>query len=136
MRFTDNPVLWLVVAFLAVWRITNIVQKEEIASPVRKLAGVVEPDGEDPDYWIYPDNFLGKLLYCFLCMSVWVGLLSTIVLYFFPPALLPFALSAAAIAFKAWMEKPSIQYNENYYLEEDDLEQHDSLEDDDALDNA
>lgn len=113
MHFKDKTFIYLIVAALATWRITNIIQKEEIASPVRKAAGVIEPDGEEPDYWIYPDNFIGKLLHCFWCGSVWVGAGATLLLFIFPPLLIPFALSAIGILIHNWLEyggSTTIQY--------------------------
>lgn len=117
MRFKNNPFFWGIAGFLAVWRITNIVQKEEIAAPVRKAVGIVETNEEDPDYWIYPDNFIGKVFHCFWCGSVWVAGLVTLILILCPPLVLLFALSAAAIAFKTWMEslEHPDTYIENYY---------------------
>lgn len=107
LKFNDNPLVWLIAGGLAVWRITNIIQKEEIASPIRKAVGVTEADPEDSNYWIYPDNFIGKVFHCFWCGSVWIGAIITIILIIFPPLILPFALSALAIAFKSWLEEPS-----------------------------
>lgn len=104
MQFTKNPIIWVIVGFLAVWRITNIIQQEEIAEPLRRKLGVTESK-DDPDYRIYPDSFIGKLLECFWCGSVWVGGVVTIVLLTFPPLLLPFALSAGAILVKDWLEQ-------------------------------
>lgn len=122
MRFKSNPLFWFVAGFLAVWRITNIIQREEIAAPVRKAVGIVEPDGEDPEHWIYPDSFLGKLFYCFWCGSVWVATLITILILLFPPLILPFALSAAAIAFKQYIEQESPTYIENMWISDDNAE--------------
>lgn len=119
MSFKRNPFFWSVVGFLAVWRITNIIQREEIASPIRKAVGIVEPDGEEPDYWIYPDNFIGKLFHCFWCGSIWTAAAVTILLLVFPPLILPFALSAAAIAFKQWLEQDPPTYIENMWVNDD-----------------
>ena len=104
MRFKNAPFMWLIAGGLAAWRITSIVQKEEIASPIRKAAGITELDGEDPNYWIYPDNFIGKVLHCFWCGSVWAGFGVTVALLLFPPLILPFALSALAILLKDWLD--------------------------------
>lgn len=104
MHFKTHPALWFIVAGLATWRITNIVQREEIASPLRKKLGVFEPDGEDPDHWIYPDNFIGKVLHCFWCGSVWAGIAISVAVIVFPPLVLPLALSAIAILVREWMQ--------------------------------
>lgn len=117
MKAKDNLLLWLIVGGLATWRITNILQKEEIASPIRKAVGIIEPDGEDPDYWIYPEGFLGKVFYCLPCGSVWVGTAVTILLFLFPPILIPFALSTIAIIVKNHIEQAPDLYVENMYME-------------------
>lgn len=127
MRFNEKPLFWFLVAGLAVWRITNIIQKEEIASPVRQSLGVVEPDGEDPDYWIYPDNFVGKLLHCFWCGSVWIAGAVTILCILFPPLILPFALSALAILIKSWIDREPDMLIANMWAE-DTVEEDDSDE--------
>lgn len=132
MSFRRNPFFWAIAGFLAVWRITNILQREEIAAPIRHKVGIVEPDGEDPDYWIYPDSFLGKVFYCFWCGSVWIGIFVTVLLLLFPPLVLPFALSAAAIAFKQWLEQDAPMYIENMWVSDDDNAAYSSEEDDDS----
>ena len=46
-----------------------------------------------------PTNFLGALLSCPLCLSVWIGAAVALLLWLWPPSwwlLLPFALSGAA----------------------------------------
>lgn len=54
---------WLVLAILAVWRITHLFYAEDgpwdMMLRLRKAAG---------------DGFWGRLLDCFYCMSVWVAL--------------------------------------------------------------
>lgn len=132
MRFKNNPIFWAIAGFLAVWRITNIIQREEIASPVRKAVGIYEADEEDSDYWIYPDNFIGKLFHCFWCGSVWVGAGVTALLLICPPLIIPFALSAAAIAFKEWLDSPTQTYIENYWTTGEDSEEYGDLGGDDA----
>lgn len=119
MRSRYFSFLYLIVAGLATWRITNIIQKEEIASPVRKAVGIIEPDGEEPDYWIYPDNFLGKVFHCFWCGSIWIGAGATILLFVFPPLLIPFALSALAIIIKSYIEQEPALYIENMWSGEE-----------------
>lgn len=88
-----NPIVWIVVAALATWRITNIITSEKIFEPLRKGLGIT-------DDIHYPDTFLGYLFSCFYCMSVWVGFVCTLLLIFFPYALLPFSLSALSILIK------------------------------------
>lgn len=123
MQFIKNPLIWSIVGMLAVWRITNIIQQEEIAEPLRRKLGVTESK-DDPDYRIYPDNFIGKVLECFWCGSVWVGGVVTITLFIFPPLLLPFALSAGAILVKDWLEQEtSITNIENVWAENPDHEE-------------
>lgn len=131
MKFKNNPFFWAIAGFLAVWRLTNIIQREEIAAPIRRSVGIIEPDGEDPDHWIFPDSFLGKVFYCFWCGSVWVSLFVTLLLLVFPPLILPFALSAGAIAFKQYLEQEPPVYIENMWGIGDDTEEYHG-EDDDA----
>lgn len=119
MRFSKNPFFWGIAGFLAVWRITNIVQREEIAAPVRKAVGIMEIDNEDPDYWIYPDNFIGKVFHCFWCGSVWVGIAVTLLLILFPPLILPFALSAGAIIIKEYLDREPDVFVENMWIGEE-----------------
>lgn len=55
------------VLVVVVWRITHLVTAEdgpfEIIFKIRKLAG---------------NSFFGKLMDCFYCLSIWVGLLAAI----------------------------------------------------------
>lgn len=93
MEFNIPDGVWLVVAFIATWRITSIIQREEIFSFLRRWLGVEDING----YELYPDTFFGKLISCFWCVSVWVGLACTIILLIFPYILIPFALSGVSI---------------------------------------
>jgi hypothetical protein len=86
-----NPI-WLVIAILATWRMTNIVTEEKIFEPLRKGLG---SDGIH-----YPDSFFGYLVSCFYCFSVWAGVICTLLYIFFPYPLLPLALSAVSIFLK------------------------------------
>ena len=56
------PVYWLIVGTLAVWRATHLVSAEagpwEALSRLRRAAG---------------NGFLGKLLGCFYCSSLWIA---------------------------------------------------------------
>ena len=92
--------LWLVVGALATWRLTLIIHQEKIGKPIRTLLGVTEMKIFDELVKTYPDTFLGRLVECFICLSVWMGLLVTGLLFIFPAVLIPFALSALAIAFQ------------------------------------
>ncbi len=85
--------VWFIVAALATFRITSILHHEEIAAPFRKYFGGVLIAEE----WTYPDTFIGRLLGCFWCVSVWVGLFCSILVYIRPELLVPFALSTVAI---------------------------------------
>lgn len=90
-----TSIFWLVIVVLACWRITSILYAEKIGKPLRKLIGIIEtPEGEE----IYPDHFLGQLFSCFWCLSVWIALFCLFAVIFVPFMLLPFAISAAAIA--------------------------------------
>lgn len=103
LRALPEPLwLWLIIAGLAAWRITSILHHERIAEPVRKLIGVreIEPSANSTLSEVsrfYPDTFLGQLFECFLCLSVWVGLIMLVVLVVFPLAMIPLAISALAI---------------------------------------
>lgn len=123
MRFKDNIFFWGMAGFLAVWRLTNIIQREEIAAPVRRAVGIIEPDGEDPEHWIFPDSFIGKVFFCFYCGSIWASIFVTLLLLLFPPLILPFALSAAAIAFKQYLEQEPPTYIENMWINDEGSEE-------------
>ena len=92
----DINLLWVVIGSLATWRITNIIINEKIFEPLRKVLGVV-------DDIHYPETMIGYLFSCFYCMSVWVGFICALLLYFFPFVLLPFALSALSIIVKEYI---------------------------------
>lgn len=95
---------WFIVGVLATWRITSILHHEEIAAPFRALLGVQEDEGLTS----YPDTFLGHLIECFWCVSVWVAIGCTLILVWFPYLLLPFALSAGAIAIERVYEHGAV----------------------------
>lgn len=107
MQFTNYPLLWLAVLPFAVWRVTSIIHSEGIASGFRQRLGVVESN-EDSYYWIYPDNFIGKVLSCFLCLSVWVSIVFAAIMVVYPIILVPFAASALAILINGWHENLSL----------------------------
>jgi hypothetical protein len=85
--------LWLVVYVLAVFRLTSILFREKIGEWFRKLMGAKETE----ETIFYPDTFLGELISCFWCLSVWCGVGLLPFLLFLPEALLPFAGSTIAI---------------------------------------
>lgn len=80
---------------LATWRITSIVQAEEIAKPFRRLFGVTFNQMLQVEQ--YPDTFLGHLIKCFWCVSVWAGFVCASCYFIEPRVLYPFAASALAI---------------------------------------
>lgn len=95
IHLENLTIFWLIIACLACWRITSILHAEKIASPIRKLVGIIEdPSGEE----MYPDHFLGQLFSCLWCLSVWIALVCLGFVLVFPYFLLPFAMSAVAIA--------------------------------------
>lgn len=56
-------ILYLILSVFAVWRITHLLNKEDgpfdIIFRIRKNAG---------------DNFFGKMMDCFYCLSIWTAL--------------------------------------------------------------
>lgn len=56
-------ILYLILSVFAVWRITHLLNKEDgpfdIIFQIRKSAG---------------DNFFGKMMDCFYCLSIWTAL--------------------------------------------------------------
>ena len=80
---------------LATWRITSIIQAEEIMRPLRRLFGVRYDEALLTE--VYPDTFMGKLIKCFWCVSVWCGLACTLIYFADVRILYPFAASASAI---------------------------------------
>lgn len=94
--------LWLIIGILATFRLASIIHSERIGRPFRSLLGVVEIETDDGVAMSYPDTFVGHLIECFWCTSVWVGAGVGAYLCFVVPfplglLLLPFALSAGAI---------------------------------------
>lgn len=85
--------LWLVVYFLATYRLASILYREKIGGGFRKLMGAEETE----ETIMYPDTFLGKLISCFWCLSVWTAGFNLIFLLFLPEVLLPFAASTVSI---------------------------------------
>lgn len=85
----------LIIAALAAWRITKAINEEKIGEGVRrKFAG----EREDAlGMLTYKDTFLAKLILCFWCLSFWVGVFCTLMVFIYPYFLYPFAISTAAI---------------------------------------
>lgn len=105
----DNFFFLVIVTGLATWRITSIIQKEKIFEPIRKWLGEKEISTE-----IAPGNiisytesttFISELVSCFMCLSVWIGLACTILLFVYPYILMPFFLSAVAIIINVWLSR-------------------------------
>lgn len=94
--FLDVTPLDLVLMVLATWRIASIIHTEEIGRGFRKIFGV----DEDDSIITYPNNFFGKLISCFWCVSVWSGILVYGLFLLFPYILVPFAISTGAILIK------------------------------------
>lgn len=92
--------LWVVVAVLAAWRITSVLNQERIGYLFRRLFGF-EIMGEEE---AMPDTFFGHLIACFWCLSFWVSVVVVGLLLVFPYALLPFAISAGAILLHGFLK--------------------------------
>jgi hypothetical protein len=85
----------LIIAILASWRITSALNRELIGKVFRqKLAGEWE---DQYGVAFYKDTFLGNLISCFMCLSFWVSIFCTLLLFVCPIFLYPFAISAAVI---------------------------------------
>jgi hypothetical protein len=102
----------LVILALANWRISSLLTNEdehgpyEILDKIRWLAGIAYDEKGYP----YADNEFAKLFMCLWCMSIWIGIIQTILYVIIPVyttwLFLPFALSAAAILIEEkWLER-------------------------------
>ena len=100
------PIIDFLILSLATWRIASLLIAERGAFDVfvklRKAVGIGHDAEGQPN--LYPDTMLADLFSCVRCMSVWVGIVLTLVYVFVPSMLwlwlcLPLALSAAAIGF-------------------------------------
>ncbi len=97
LNLDDQPSLALVVATMAVWRLTHLWQSEDgpwnVIANLRRLAG---------------EGVLGTLLDCFYCLSVWIALPFAwwIGMTRSDQALLWPALSGAAILLERATQKP------------------------------
>lgn len=86
-----------IVIMLAAWRITSALNREKIGRAFRvKFAGEM-PDSVIPNSFTYADTFLSNMISCFACLSFWVSVLCTLIWYFYPPFLYPFAISTLVI---------------------------------------
>lgn len=88
---------WLdtILIALATWRLTSIVFREEIARPLRGLAG--GKWDETLESTVYQETFLGSLFSCFWCLSVWMAFIILLTFLIFPPVVYVLAFSTAAI---------------------------------------
>lgn len=85
--------MWFIIVPLAAWRLTVLIHQDKIAAPIRRLFGEVVTEGI---IW-YPSTFLGELIQCFRCVSVWTSLITLGIYFLFPLLLLPLALSGAVM---------------------------------------
>ena len=99
---------YLIVGVLATYRMTSLLQRE--AGPfdmfvwIRERFGVVHDHLGFPHG--YPDTLWGKLFECYWCLSVWVGIVCSVMLLTgLWWMLLPFALSGGAILCVEGVEK-------------------------------
>lgn len=78
------PIIHVVMAILASWRLTELITQDVIFERLR-------------DWWQrrFAQNSLKLFLTCTRCVSVWAGAWATIMFYFFPFANWPLALSMA-----------------------------------------
>jgi len=104
-QLSQSP-LWLrlLIATLATWRLSSLLVNEDgpgkLLRRIRDWAGAYELGDDDE-----PITSLGKLFACIWCMSVWVGaFLALVAITPFWIVLIPFALSAAAIAIDRWVK--------------------------------
>lgn len=85
----------IVLIVAAAWRITSILNREYIAYPLRHWLGVTKDIATGMES--YPDSWLGYLIACFRCISVWGSLLTILVWAVCPYILWPLAVSTAVI---------------------------------------
>ncbi len=91
-RLANVEPFWFVIAALAAWRATAIINYEGIALPLREKVGI-DPDKEP----LEQPNFPAKAMSCFWCCSVWISGFITLTLGNARALLLPFAISGLAI---------------------------------------
>lgn len=88
-------VLDLIILCFSAWRLTSILQREYVAGAFRKLFG--EKLDTSLGVYTYPDTFLGHLIQCFWCVSVWASLACYFVYLIDVRLLIPFAVSTVVI---------------------------------------
>lgn len=98
--------LWLkfLIATLATWRLSSLLVNEDGPNDmfliIRTRLGVHLIGDDDR-----PESNLGRLFSCIWCMSVWVGaFIALVAITPYWVLLIPFALSAAAIAIDRWVK--------------------------------
>ena len=98
--------LWLrlLIAALATWRLSSLLVNEDGPNDmfliIRARFGTHLIRDDDR-----PESNLGRLFSCVWCMSVWVSaFLALVAITPFWIVLIPFALSAAAIAIDKWVK--------------------------------
>lgn len=91
----SDYIWYILVGTLATWRLTRIINEERIAQPIRRRFG--EHTDIVTGHPTYPATFMGYLISCFWCLSVWVAILITLMLAIHPLLPLPLALSMLAI---------------------------------------
>lgn len=80
-----------------------MVWNEKVMTKFRRLFGERIDVGTGKP--TYPATWYGYLIDCFLCLSVWVSFIFTVLVFIFPYILLPFFLSALAIWIQEVREK-------------------------------
>jgi hypothetical protein len=119
------PYFTFVVLTLAVWRLSYMFVKEEgplsVFKRIRRhfYAGEYDPEApavetfsdEDMQWWFSHDQipkqgFMGGVLSCIYCTSVWFGFFFTLFFYVWRDAsvifALPFAMSCIAVLIEMW----------------------------------
>lgn len=102
---------WLAIGVLAVWRVTHLLQAEDVpwdlVVRLRRLVG---------------GGFFGKLLDCFYCLSLWVALPAALLLGdgWKERALLWWALSGGAILLERLTRKEPASLPATYYEDKED----------------
>lgn len=92
----------LLILALANWRISSLLTNEdehgpyEILDKIRWIVGIEYHEG-----FPYATNEIAKLFMCVWCISIWVGIIQTILMLIIPDyttwLFLPFALSTVAV---------------------------------------
>lgn len=104
-------IIFLISAF-AVARISSILVEErgpfDICYHFRQAIGIRHDGNMIPD--VYPERFMPQLFSCVGCLSVWVGLITTICYISMPTVLFmiiffPFGLSGAAVVIDSLLYK-------------------------------